>query len=367
VALLKEHQDVHTFSIGFEGGDGPAGRETFQLNEAALAAATADRLGTQHHAVLVRAEDYARELPGIVRSQEDPLADPSAPALWFLAREASQFVTVVLSGEGADELFGGYPIYREPLSLAPFNRLPSAARRLLGAVGRGLPAGMRGKSLLERQATPLEGRFVGNARMFSEADKAFLMPEFAARADASTRLTAASYARSRHLDDVTRMQLIDIATWLPGDILMKADKMAMAHSLELRVPFLDRVVFEAARSVPTSLRLSAGTTKQVLRRAAAPILPAELAQRPKLGFPVPYREWLRGPLKPLVDELGSQVDEESGLSPAAVREVLSSGQGVGRSQARRAWTVMIYLLWRREFARSWHAATPEAIEPAVGR
>jgi asparagine synthase (glutamine-hydrolysing) len=343
-ALLREHQQVHTYSIGFQGSTGAR-------DELPLAWETAQLLGTTHHEVLVSAGDYADHWAGIVASQEDPVADPSAPALWFLAREARKTVTVVLSGEGSDELFGGYPIYGEPLGLRPFNWLPRSLRTGLGQLANGLPEGMRGKSLLERQALPLEERFLGNARLFTEAEKRALMPDMADLVAPSARLAAPIYAGSGHLDDPTRMQLVDLALWLPGDILMKADKMSMAHSLELRVPFLDPVVFQTASALRTHHRLAAGTTKYALRVAAAKVLPESVAYRTKMGFPVPYQLWLENDLRDLAHDVMQSLEmgTHPGLDVASARSLMTPMGLASRLGARKLWAILTYGLWHRAF------------------
>jgi asparagine synthase (glutamine-hydrolysing) len=339
-ALIRARQPVKTFSIGFEG-------VAPHLDELPVARETAARLETDHHEIRVTARDYETHLLDIVASQEEPVADPSAPALWFLAREARRHVTVVLSGEGADELFGGYPIYHEPLSLAPFGRLSPGLRAALGRVGLRLPTGLPGKSLLERQATPLAERFIGNAYLFSEAEKAQLLTEVPpAHRVPPTTVTGRLYQQVEHLDDTGRMQWIDLNLWLPGDILMKADKMSMAHALELRVPFLDREVFRVAVGLPLAQRVRRGITKYALRQAAAEVLPETIAHRPKLGFPVPYRQWLTGPLQPFVQDLlessgGTEVDVRYARRLLTVEVPGSAGA------ARKFWAVLTFLLWRR--------------------
>ena len=209
--------------------------------------------------------------------------------LYFIAREARKHVKVVLSGEGADELFGGYNIYREPLSLAAFDE---AARR--ASAGRWaqlstqLPDGMRGKDLLRRGSIPLEQRYYGNARIFRDDELGFLRaPRPGPLARGGHRASSTERTRAAGYDDVTAMQYVDLFTWLRGDILVKADKMTMANSLELRVPFLDPEVFKVAGTLPVDQRVTKETTKYALRRALEQIVPPHVLNRRKLGFPVP--------------------------------------------------------------------------------
>ena len=237
--------------------------------------------------------ELAEALPLIVWYLDDPVADPALVPLWFIAREARRHVTVVLSGEGADELFGGYAIYREPASLAGIGRLPAGLKRGLRGLAHTMPEGMRGRSFLERGTTAIEERYYGNARIFSPDEKAGLM-RFTA--EPHTAVTAHLYAETADVDDVASMQYVDLHTWLPGDILVKSDRLSMAHSLELRVPFLDQAVYAAAAGLPTELKLPARgrATKHALREAMRGIVPESVREQRKLGFPTPTRIWLKG-------------------------------------------------------------------------
>lgn len=235
------------------------------------------------------------ELPNIIRNLDDPVADPAAVPLYFLAQEASKHVKVVLSGEGADELFGGYNIYREPLALRGFSFLPEFLKKILNRMALRLPDNMKGKSYLLRGTTPLSERYIGNAKIFSEAEKQQLLLYYQTGITYTT-ITKSLFQEAMAYDDSLKMQYIDIHTWLPGDILVKADRMALAHSLELRVPFLDKAVFEVAKEIPTSAKIRKGTTKYVLREAVKDIVPNNILHRKKLGFPVPIRHRLRNEL-----------------------------------------------------------------------
>lgn len=337
VALAARRQPLSTFSIGFEGTqDGPG--------ELAAARELARSLGTDHHEQVLTAQEYWRLLPSIVAAQEEPLGDPSAPALWFLARQAAGSVKAVLSGEGADELFGGYPIYREPDSLRPVTCLPAPVRAALGRLATLLREGQRGKGYLMRATTPLERRFLGNVPVFSEEAKASLMePTGLVGLGPSSDLAAPFYRGTHGLDDTARMQTASLGTWLPASILMKADKMAMAHSLEVRVPYLDREVYALARRLPLRMRIDGAATKVGLRAAAQRVLPAEIAHRPKLGFPVPFRNWLEGDMGRQVRELFGSCDDPL-LSRDGLLDLLRDERRPDRQ--RRVWTVMVYLLWR---------------------
>jgi asparagine synthase (glutamine-hydrolysing) len=342
---------LHTFSIGFEGTEDG-------LGELEHARQLAQQLGTEHHEQIIPAAEYWRMLPTIVASQEEPLADPSAPALWFLAQQAQQHVKAVLSGEGADELFAGYPIYREPAALRAISALPAPMRRGLGRVALSLPTHRRGRGYLVRGTTPLERRFLGNVQIFDEDAKHALLAAGTSRGGlrTSTDLVQELYATTAQLDDVSRMQAVSCQTWLPASILMKADKMSMAHSLEVRVPFLDSRVFSLAATLPLRLRIDGEVTKVALRRAATRVLPEAVAMRPKLGFPVPFRSWLSGAVAGEVRDLFAGSDDPL-LDRAALVRLLD--EGTGPTHERRVWTVMTYLLWRREQ----HTATRVCVTP----
>ena len=342
VALLRKSHDVDTFSIGFSG-------KHREINELASARETAKVLGTRHHEVEVSQQDYQDKLPQIILSQENPLGDPSAPALYFLAQEAKKFVTVILSGEGSDELFGGYPIYQEPLALSPFRRLPATVRHSLWCAAQRLPAGTKGRGYIQRAMTPLNRRYIGNARMFSDKEKReFLMAEGFSRVESSYRVTDPYYEAKGALDDPALMQTVDCHTWLPGDILMKADKMSMAHSLELRVPFLDVDVFErAARTLPLSLRVTLGSTKVALRQAAQGIVPDDVVSRPKLGFPIPIIDWIASDMQPFIRDVFQSVRPDF-LDGGYFERMLDTSHFIW-NRDRKIWTGLVFLLWYKGF------------------
>ena len=340
VAMAREFKpDLQTFTVGFE---------TAGYSEVDAAATAARELGLRHNATMVSDEDVLDALPVIAWHLDDPVADPSLIPLYFLARTTAQHVTVVLSGEGADELFGGYEIYREPASLAPVRRLPQRIQTGLRAVSQILPEGVKGRSFLDRATTPIEHRYFGNARIFNDAEKSAIMR---APAASHTNVTAPAYAIAEALDDVATMQFVDLRTWLPGDILTKADRMSMAHSLELRVPFLDRRVFAAAARIPTVMKLPKGsrTTKLALRQALDGVVPASVVNRRKLGFPTPTGFWLRGSIGEWAADLldHSQVGDLLDLQYA--QRLLGEHRRGDEDHARKIWTVVMFCLWHELF------------------
>ncbi|MBI3212455.1 MAG: asparagine synthase (glutamine-hydrolyzing) [Mycobacterium sp.] len=349
---IRHNPRLITFTTGFE-------REGF--SEVDVAVASAEAIGARHVAKVVSQAEFVEALPEIVWYLDEPVADPALVPLFFIAREARKHVKVVLSGEGADELFGGYTIYREPLSLKGFDYLPGPLRRSLGKASRPLPEGMRGKSLLHRGSLTLQQRYYGNARSFSDEQLRAVLPGF--RDDwTHTDVTAGLYAESDGWDPVARMQHIDLFTWLRGDILVKADKMTMANSLELRVPFLDPEVFAVASRLPVQAKITRTTTKYALRRALEPIVPAHVLHRAKLGFPVPIRHWLRsGELLDWAETMIAQSQTDQYVDRAGVRRMLEEHRTGASDHSRRLWTVLIFMLWHAIFVEE--SIVPQISEP----
>jgi asparagine synthase (glutamine-hydrolysing) len=335
-SIAKEfHPAIKTFSVGFE-------RNGF--SEIDVAKETADKLGVENISYVITPEEYMAELPKIMWHMDDPLADPAAIPLYFVAREARKHVTVVLSGEGADELFGGYNIYREPQDLDIFNKIPAPGKSLLKGIAKIMPEGMKGKSFIERGVTPMEERYIGNAKMFTEEEKRELLNVYQEGLN-YTDITKPLYQESRGYDPVDRMQYIDIHTWMRGDILLKADKMTMAHSLELRVPFLDKAVFESAANIPTSLKTANGTTKYILRKAAEGVVPAHVLDRKKLGFPVPIRHWLKEEMNEWAKNLIKESDTGHLINKSYLLKLLEDHCQNKADNSRKIWTVLMFMLW----------------------
>ncbi|GIJ44482.1 putative asparagine synthetase AsnB [Virgisporangium aliadipatigenens] len=356
VALAREVKpDLRVYTAGFEE------TETAGYSELGIAADTAQQLGLRHTAAVVRPEDVIATLPRIIWHLDDPLADPALIPLYFVAKAAAQDVTVVLSGEGADELFGGYAIYREPASVAPVQKLPRAARLGLRALGRLIPEGVKGHSFLDRATTPIEERYYGNARMFDDRSKGQLLR---AGMTPYTQVTEAAYAEAAALDDVATMQYVDLRTWLPGDILTKADRMSMAHSLELRVPFLDKRVFDVAARIPAELKVPRAhrTTKVALREAMRGIVPDSVVDRPKLGFPTPTRVWLKGVVGEWAAEVMFRSSASELLDLGYAQKLLADHRAGVADYSRKVWTVLSFCLWYAIFVeRSIDAAAPVGV------
>jgi asparagine synthase (glutamine-hydrolysing) len=366
-ALAKRYNpDLMTFTVGFE-------RES--TSEVDIAAESAATLGVAHVPVVITAEQFAAAIPEVVWYLDDPVADPALVPLYFVAREARKHVKVVLSGEGADELFGGYTIYREPLSLAWAQRVPRFGKRAMAALSGRLPDGMRGKDLLRRASIPLEERYYGNARNLSPAELARLMrghdPDLS-----HVAVTEELYRQTRAAgyDDVTAMQYVDLFTWLRGDILVKADKMTMANSLELRVPFLDPEVFALASTIPLDERVPRGgsgdrhgATKYALRRAMEQIVPPSILHRRKLGFPVPTADFLAGPLHDWARDIIAESETDEWLDRAHVGELLTAlrtAEVPSKRIARQVWEILVFMVWHGIFVEERiRPEIPETVYP----
>lgn len=323
------------FTVGFDNGE--------HYNECQFAAELAEDIGIEHYQHIITEDEYWDALPKVQEHLDQPLADPACVALYFVSKLAAEHVKVVLSGEGADELFGGYRIYHEPYSLAGYQKLPRWLRRAMAKIVSVFPD-FKGKSFLTRGSKDLEERFIGNAYMFSQKEKGRLLKSIPATDPAAQ--VSACYERCQGQDDVTRMQYVDINRWMVGDILLKADRMSMAHSLELRVPFLDKEVFSVARRVPVKHRIAGGTTKYALRLAARRHMPERSTSRPKLGFPVPIRIWLR-------EDEHYQTVKDAFTSPAA-EQYFNTGELIRfldehkegkKDNSRKIWTVYMFLVW----------------------
>jgi asparagine synthase (glutamine-hydrolysing) len=333
------HPAIKTFSVGFE-------HQGF--SEIDVAKETAEKLGVENISYVITPQEYMNELPKIMWHMDDPLADPACIPLYFVAREARKHVTVVLSGEGADELFGGYNIYREPQDLEMFNKIPRAGKVLLKGLANMMPEGMKGKSFIERGVTPMEERYIGNAKMFTEEEKRELLSVYREGLH-FTDITKPLYTETRGYDPVDTMQYIDIHTWMRGDILLKADKMTMAHSLELRVPFLDKVVFDTAAKIPTSLKTANGTTKYILRKAAEGIVPDHVLNRKKLGFPVPIRHWLKNEMNEWAKTIIRESSTDHLINKSYVLNLLEDHCQGKADNSRKIWTVLIFMIWHQVY------------------
>ncbi|ALG08653.1 asparagine synthase (glutamine-hydrolyzing) [Kibdelosporangium phytohabitans] len=342
VALAREvNPDILTFTASLE-VDG--------YSELPVAEESARHLGVTMHPVPVDAQMMMDALPRIIWHLDEPVADPALVPLYYVARKAREHVTVALSGEGSDEFFAGYRVYREPLSLKPVTGLPPGVQRGLRAVSKAIPRGVKGKSFLERGTTPIQQRYYGNARMYTEQEKSVLLKQYDPSVS-HTDVTGPVYAEAAHLGDVEKMQYVDLYTWLRGDILVKADRMSMANSLEVRVPFLDYAVFDVASCVPAELKLPprSAETKYALRRALEGVVPPQIVNRVKLGFPTPIRVWLRGEMHEWALHVLDSSKAGHLIDIDYVRRLLNEHRKGAADHSRKIWTVLVFCLWYEIF------------------
>jgi len=341
-ALAAEHRpDLLTFTVGFE-------REGY--SEIDRAQETAAAIGVKSIPYVITAEEFFTHLPRIIWHLDDPMADAAAVPLWFVAREASKHVKVVLSGEGSDELFGGYAIYHQPGVVRVGEKLPDLARMPLKRAASLMPAGVKGKGFLERTSTPLRQRYIGNAHVFAGPQIDLVARPPATPASSAYAVTAPVYQQAAEagLDDTSTMQLVDINTWLHGDILVKADRMTMAHSLELRVPFLDREVMGVASRLAREEKIAAGTTKLALRQAMSSVLPQAAAERAKLGFPVPIGFWLKGEMYGYAERLLREARTDQWIDRQAALGMLEQFRaGDPEVSWRHIWVLLVFSLWHQ--------------------
>lgn len=329
--------DQKTFTVGFDFGE--------KYNEISWAKNLSEKIGVEHHTHLISSEEFWDAVPTVQYHMDQPLADPSCIALYFVSRLASHYVKVVLSGEGADELFGGYTCYNDPRVFKIYQTIvPHCIRKAIRAICRKLPD-IKGRDYLIRACDKLEERYIGNAFMYDYKQKQELLkdPSIATRPQ---DLTRKYYYRCRKYDDVTKMQYLDINMWMVGDILLKADRMSMANSLELRVPFLDKEVFKVASSLPTKLRCNKHNTKYAMRKAAVRHMPEATAEKEKLGFPVPTRVWLRDEkYYNVVKTKFKGKTAEKFFNTDVLVSWLDSHFSEKEDNSRRVWTIYVFLVW----------------------
>ncbi len=329
-----------TFTVGFD---------YEKYNEVDYAKALSDKIKIDNYSKLVTSQEYWNEIPKIQYHMDEPLADPAAIALYFVSQTAAKHVKVALSGEGADEFFGGYNIYREPHDLAAYQKLPKGLRRLLASQVQKSKRRFKGKNFLIRASKSVEERFIGNAFMFTEAERSRILKNPSGKYD-HKELTKPFYDKVKDMDDVTKMQYIDINFWLIGDILLKADKMSMAHSLEVRVPFLDRRVFEVARHIPTKYKVNKKNTKYAMRLAANRYLPDMVAEKKKLGFPVPIRIWIKDEkyYNKIKAAFTSEASEKYFNTDELVKLLNDHKNGLA-DNSRKIWTIYMFLVWYNDY------------------
>ena len=332
----KINPKIKSFSIGFD---------VEGYNELNVAKRTAEYLGIENISINVSEQDYIKALPKVAYYMDDPLADPSCVGIYLLSEKARKYVKVVLSGEGSDELFGGYNIYKEYYSIKPFSYLPEVIKCEVNKIAKSLPD-IKGKNYLLRGTTKLKDRYIGNAKIFTNEEVKNLIYKYDENNTYSNVLSSLyEECDNNNYDNVTTMQYIDINTWLEGDILLKADKMSMAHSLELRVPFLDKEVLRCAEGLTLSQKVSRNNTKILLREAFKNIVPPYIKDKKKLGFPTPIRVWLKSDLGKYVRKVINNAEVDKLINKKYVINLLDEHIQGKKDNSRKVWTVFMFCLW----------------------
>ena len=329
-----------TFTVGFD-------YENY--NEINYAKDLSKEIGIENFNKTITTDEYWDAISKVQYHMDEPLADPSAIALYFVSNLASKHVKVALSGEGADEFFGGYNIYKEPFDISFITVLPKPIRKALAKIVKLIPFSFKGKNLFIRASKDVEERFIGNANMFSKEERESILKNPTGKY-APMDITKPLYDKVKHLDDVTKMQYIDLNLWLVGDILLKADKMSMANSLEVRVPFLDKEVFKVASKIQSDYRVNKQATKYVFRMASKEYLPEMVSTKKKLGFPVPIRVWLKEDkfYNRVKEAFCSDVAKKYFNTDKIVGYLDNHRQGKG-DFSRKIWTIYMFLVWHKQF------------------
>jgi asparagine synthase (glutamine-hydrolysing) len=347
VGLMSEVSGarVKTFSIGF---DEP------EFDELEPARVVAKHFGTEHHEFVVK-PDGVGILDRLISHFDEPFADSSAIPTWYVSEMARRHVTVVLSGDGGDELFGGYDRYMPHPRVVAFDRYsPRALRRVAAIAAARLPHGVRGKNFLRHVGRDEQGRYLDAIRFFGADEKPALLTNDLLRAidgpDPETQL-ARHFERFAHLPWPSQMMRFDAETYLPEDVLTKVDRMSMAHSIESRVPLLDNQVIAFASALPASLKIKDGRRKHILKEVAARLLPSAILNRRKQGFGVPLGTWFRGNLRELfADTLLSPISLQRGyFQPAFVRQILDEHLAGKRDHTLRLWQLVVFEKWHEQY------------------
>ncbi len=326
-----------SFTIGFENK---------KYSELDNAKNLANKLQIENINKKITKKEFFDIFPLVEYYMDEPLADPSAVALYFLCNIASESVKVILSGEGADEIFGGYNIYHESYSLSWYNYIPYPIRKVIGLLAYPLKD-KKGFNFLIRRSKTLEESYIGNAFIFdtNEIKKILAYPP---SNKTYKDITKPYYNKIKKYDKVSKMQYIDLNFWLPNDILLKADKMSMANSIELRVPYLDRIVVDYAKTIPTKYKIKNNQTKYLFRQVANEYLDKEIANKKKLGFPIPIREWIKdNDIYNKIKDTFKQGQEF--FNTKEIIKLLEEHIEGKKDNSRKIWTIYSFLIWYKEY------------------
>lgn len=339
VSLLKPNK---TFTASFD-------PKYAKYDEIKYAKDLSDKLGIENKSYIITKEEYLKEFPKIMYYMDEPLADPSAIALYFVAKEASKYVKVVTSGEGADELFCGYGDYREEVDHAWYNKIPYPIRHLVSMLFSHYKwQELKGINFLYRKGQKLENYFIGDGKVYTdqEANKVVKLKNQIKTKD----ITRPYYEEYKDSSNTVKRQVIDFYFWLINDYLTAVDRNTMMFSLEARTPFLDTEVFKVASTMDLSAKVNKETTKVALRKAAKDVVPNTNYKKPKLGFPVPLREWVRE------DELYNEIKEkfnskiaEKFFNQKYILKLLDKHKSGNVDCFKKIWTVYTFIIWYEQY------------------
>lgn len=329
-----------TFSVGFA-------REHF--NEIDQAKGLSDLLNIENVNKVITPDEFFDNLETIMYHSDEPHANLSAVPLYFLSKMTRDYVTVVLSGEGADELFGGYESYAITSRDLKYRKVPKFIRHSLAKFAFNKPW-FHGRKFLVRNGMSVEEYYTGSSFIFNEFEKKDVLQKKYLKGKTFREITKPYFDKVKDKDDVTKMQYLDMHLWMVEDILLKADKMTMANSIELRVPILDRVVMDTARTIPTNLKITNNTTKYVFRQAAFKKLPEEWAKRPKWGFPVPFHYWIKeDKYYNKVKELFSEEFVKEFFIQDNILKMLDDHKNDKAPNGRKIYTLYTFLVWYKKY------------------
>ena len=331
VSLAKPDR---TYTVGYD---------IDKYDEISYAKDLTEKLGIKNTSKVIKMDEYMEEFPKIMYYLDEPTSDPAAISLYFVAKLARQDVKVVLSGEGADEFFGGYNYYREEVDLKFYNKIPYFIRHIICRIASLFPEGY-GFNFLVRRGEKLENSYIGVNRNFSlKMARKVLSKEYKLR---GIDVTKDTYEEFKGYSNIHKMQAIDINYWLMKDILLKADRMTMASSLEGRVPFIDKEVFKVASGLPIDYKVTKENTKVALREAAKEVIPTDAYKKKKLGFPVPIREWMKTPeVSGKIREMFNKDFTSKFFKVDVINKLLDEHVSGKKDNYRKVWTIYSFLTW----------------------
>ena len=335
VSLAKPDK---TYTVGYENK---------KYDEINYAKDLAGKLDIKNESKIIKKDEYLDAIPKIMYHLDEPTSDPAAISLYFVAKLASRDLKVVLSGEGADEFFGGYNYYREEVDYKFYNKIPFCIRHAIGKVA-GLFPEVRGFNFLVRRGEKLENSYIGVNRNFSEKmARKVLRKNYELKA---IDVTKDVYNEFKDYSNIDKMQAIDINFWLMKDILLKADRMTMASSIEGRVPFIDKEVFSVASKLPFDYKVTKENTKVALREAARKVIPTDAYKKKKLGFPVPIREWIKdGAFKEDIEKTINSDVANKYFNVKFLNKLFNEHISGKKDNYRKIWTVYTFIKWYQVF------------------